>query len=103
MKNPIKVSIKESVFKTEPAFTMALANNPEWMSKLFDEMGVIMDEDCTFVPEYSTRDGGRIDIVVKDVKGKVLYPIECMDATGKLNRDHSTKIRWYQRYVGCTT
>jgi hypothetical protein len=103
MKNPIKVSIKESVFKTEPAFTKALANNPEWMSNLFDAISVTMDEDCTFVPEYPTRDGGRIDIVVKDVKGKVLYPIECMDATGKLNRDHATKIRWYQRDVGCTT
>jgi len=103
MKSPIKVSIKESVFKTEPAFTKALANNPEWMSKLFDAIGVTMDEDCTFIPEYPTRDGGRIDIVVKDANDKVLYPIECMDAKGKLDRDHATKIRWYTRDVGCTT
>ena len=103
MKKPNKVLIEESVFKTEPIFTKSLAKNSEWMSLILDEIGVTMDEDCTFVPEYPTRDGGRIDIVVKDAKGKVLYPIECMDATGKLNRDHSTKIRWYQRDVGCTT
>jgi|TARA_R110002074_G_C12398563_1_gene653950 hypothetical protein len=103
MKGQIRVSIKESSFKTEPAFTMALANNSEWMSDILDEIGVTMDEDCTFVPEYSTRDNKRIDIVVKDSDGKVTYPIECMDSKGKLDMEHATKIRWYMRDVDCTT
>lgn len=100
---PKKVSIQESVFKTEPAFTRYIANNNDVATRLLETIGVSMNEDYKVEDEYICSDGKRIDLVIKDRDDKILIPIECQDAKGFLDMEHATKIRWYMRDVDCTT